>query len=228
MFYIRTVLFDLDGTLIDTAPDMAMALNILREEEGLEALPFQQIRPVVSNGSLALVELGFGSDLAPERREMLKQRYLEIYQDNLHIESRLFEGMDTLLSHIEERGMLWGVVTNKPGWLTDPLMASLNLTHRAACIVSGDTTPHRKPHPEPMFHACRQAGTESQHCIYIGDAKRDIEAGKNASMKTLIAAYGYIGNWEQPENWGADGCIQHPNQIIGFIENLNTPSRETK
>lgn len=214
---LTTVLFDLDGTLIDTAPDMANALNILLQEQGQAPLPFEQIRPVVSNGSVALVKLGFGDSMADDRLEYLKQRYLDIYQQHLCEDSCLFDGMAELLAHIEQQGMSWGVVTNKPGWLTDPLMEQIGLRERAACIVSGDTTSNRKPHPQPMYHACICAGSEPHGCIYIGDARRDIEAGKNAGMKTVVALYGYIGDWEDIDAWGADSKIQRPLDMLSII-----------
>ncbi|HEY9053049.1 MAG TPA: HAD-IA family hydrolase [Gammaproteobacteria bacterium] len=213
---IQTILFDLDGTLIDTAPDMARSLNILLEEEGKQALPYDNIRPVVSNGSVALVNLGFG-DIDGENLERLKKRYLEIYQQRLCIDSKLFDGMDELLMHIESQGKNWGVVTNKPGWLTMPLMEQIGLLDRAACVVSGDTTPNRKPHPEPMFHACLAAGSEPHQCLYIGDARRDIEAGNNAGMKTIIAMYGYIGDWENTDDWGTGVKITAPLEILQHI-----------
>lgn len=213
---IRTVLFDLDGTLIDTAPDMASALNLLLAEENRPALPYASIRPIVSNGSEALVKLGFGENAAELDR--LKQRYLEIYQDNLCVDSKLFDGMSELLQHIEQHNMNWGVVTNKPGWLTEPLMQQIGLAHRAATIVSGDTTLNRKPHPEPMFHACTRAGSEPAQCIYIGDARRDIEAGNNAGMRTVAALYGYIGDWENINEWNASHKINQPLEIIKLIQ----------
>ncbi|MDQ1362308.1 MAG: N-acetyl-D-muramate 6-phosphate phosphatase [Pseudomonadota bacterium] len=209
------MLFDLDGTLIDTAPDMAKALNLLLAEEGKHALPYETIRPVVSNGSAALVQLGFGDNL-PEI-DRLKKRYLEIYQAHLCEDSKLFDGMTELLQHIEQHNMNWGVVTNKPGWLTEPLMQQIGLSHRAAAIVSGDTTLNRKPHPEPMLHACLRAGSEPAQCIYIGDAQRDIEAGNNAGMQTVVALYGYIGDRENTTEWKASYQIRHPREILELI-----------
>jgi N-acetyl-D-muramate 6-phosphate phosphatase len=214
---IKTVLFDLDGTLIDTAPDMANALNILLQEEEKKALPFDVIRPVVSNGSIALVTLGFGEQIEENYLRYLKERYLEIYQENLCVDSVLFNGMENLLNEIESKNMNWGVVTNKPGWLTDPLMEEIGLSKRAACIVSGDTTTHRKPHPEPMYYACLKANSKPQQCLYIGDAQRDIEAGNNAGMKTIVASYGYIGDWENSADWGADITIDRPEEIIEYL-----------
>lgn len=214
---ITTILFDLDGTLVDTAPDMAHSLNLLLEEQGKASLPHDVIRPHVSNGSEALVKLGFGDQLANERLDELKQRYLQIYQDNIHIHSSLFDGMETLLREIEAAGKKWGVVTNKPSWLTEPLLQSMGLAERSACMVSGDTTEQRKPHPQPMYHACELIGVPSTECVYIGDAQRDVEAGNNANMKTIIASYGYIGDWEDINSWGANAVIDTPAEISQHI-----------
>jgi N-acetyl-D-muramate 6-phosphate phosphatase len=214
---LKTVLFDLDGTLIDTAPDMANALNILLQEEEKKSLSYDTIRPVVSNGSIALVNLGFGDKVEENKLRYLKERYLEIYQERLCVDSILFDGMDSLLNEIENKNMNWGVVTNKPAWLTNPLMEQIGLADRAACIISGDTTQNRKPHPEPMYLACKQANSKPHECIYIGDAKRDIDAGKNAGMQTITAAYGYIGNWENINEWNADYTVEQAKDIIKFI-----------
>lgn len=214
---INTVLFDLDGTLIDTAPDMAAALDILCDEEQHVRRPYSEVRPIVSNGSVALVELAFGEELDAQTLERLKKRYLEIYQEHLAIHSQLFDEMDNLLKQLEKNGIKWGVVTNKPGWLTEPLMESLGLHKRAACIVSSDSTKNRKPHPEPMYYACRLTDAQPEECVYIGDARRDIEAGHNAGMKTIIAEYGYIADSENTEDWHADHTIQSPSQIFSLI-----------
>lgn len=214
---ISTVLFDLDGTLIDTAPDMALALEILCDEERHARLPFSKVRPVVSNGSVALVKLAFGEQLEAQKLERLKTRYLEIYQKNLSVHSRLFTEMDELLIKLENNHIKWGVVTNKPGWLTEPLMESLGLHKRAACIVSSDSTQNRKPHPEPMYYACKLANAQPAECIYVGDARRDIEAGQNAGMKTIIAQYGYIDDSENTEDWQADYSIYSPSQLLDFL-----------
>ncbi len=214
---ISTVLFDLDGTLIDTAPDMALALDLLCDEEQQSRLPYSKVRPIVSNGSVALVTLAFGEELEEQTLERLKKRYLEIYQDNLSVHSKLFDEMDQLLRQLELNNIKWGVVTNKPGWLTEPLMESLGLTRRAACIVSSDSTVNRKPHPEPMYYACELTNAKPHECIYIGDARRDIEAGKNAGMRTIIAEYGYIEDSEDTSDWQADHHIQSPSQIFALI-----------
>jgi len=211
---IKTVLFDLDGTLIDTAPDMANALNLLLQEEDKATLAYELIRPAVSNGSIALVTLGFGDQVEENYLKYLKERYLEIYQARLCVDSILFSGMENVLNKIEQQNMNWGVVTNKPAWLTDPLMEQMGLSDRAACIVSGDTTHNRKPHPEPMYLASINANSKPHECIYIGDAKRDIEAGKNAGMKTVIASYGYIGDGENINDWGADEIVNQAEDIL--------------
>jgi 2-phosphoglycolate phosphatase len=218
---IRTVLFDLDGTLLDTAPDLAYALNRVLKEQGQKPLPFETIRPVVSHGSTGLLRLGF--HIGPEDAgfEPLRRRLLDIYQGHLANETRLFPGMSDVLSTIEESGMSWGVVTNKPGWLTEPLLEQLRLTQRAVCIVSGDSTPRRKPDPEPMLYACQLAGCAVTQCVYVGDAERDIVAGRNAGMKTLVARFGYIGSGDDPERWGADSTVDHPLEILNWIQQQN-------
>jgi phosphoglycolate phosphatase len=218
---LRTVLFDLDGTLADTAPDLAYALNRVLEEQGRAPLPFDVIRPVVSHGGLALTRLGFG--IGPEHPDFAarRQRLLDIYRDNIARETRLFPGMAELLDTIEQRDMNWGVVTNKPAWLTEPLMAALGLDKRAACIVSGDTCTNRKPHPEPMLHACHLAGSLAHHCVYVGDAERDIEAGRRAGMNTLVALFGYIGDSDRPQDWGADAMLETPQLIREWIDKRN-------
>ena len=217
MTSIKTVLFDLDGTLIDTAPDMAAALDQLCIEENQPVLTFDEVRPEVSNGSIALVTLAFGDQLSADRLEHLKTRYLEIYEKQVAVMSRLFDGTQKVLNQLHQQGLNWGVVTNKPGWLTQPLMQALKLDSQAACIISGDTTENRKPHPEPMYLACKLAGSKPEQCMYIGDAQRDIQAGQNAGMKTLVAEYGYISSCDDVNSWGADALIKHPSDILKHL-----------
>jgi 2-phosphoglycolate phosphatase len=221
---IHTVLFDLDGTLADTAPDLAYALNCLLREQERPPLPFETIRPAVSHGATALVKLGFG--LSPEQPlfSALRDRLLSLYQQHLARETRLFEGMAELLAFIEEQGMNWGVVTNKPAFLTEPLTAALGIAGRAACIVSGDTTAKKKPHPQPLLHACRLAGSQAGQCLYVGDAERDIRAGHRAGMPTLVALFGYIGNADRPEDWGADALVRTPGDIAAWLERHARPA----
>jgi len=214
---IRTVLFDLDGTLADTASDLAYSINSLLKEQNRAPLPYEEIRPVVSHGGKALIELGFGLSLDENEFETLRKRFLDIYCENSTNHTTLFPGMEALLEQIESRGLNWGIVTNKPAWLTDPLMAQLDLTHRAVSIISGDTIEFRKPHPAPMLLACKQAGSQAHECLYIGDAERDIMAGNSAGMKTLVALFGYIGVNDTPQQWQANGSIEHPLEILDWL-----------
>ena len=214
---IRTILFDLDGTLADTAPDLARALNALLKEEARSPMPYDVIRQEVSHGSPALIRLGF--DLSPGDADYgrLRQRLLSLYAENLCRETRLFPGINELLLALGERDVNWGIVTNKPAHLTDPLVRQLGLPIQPVCVVSGDTTDNRKPHPEPMLHACELAGSDPGQCVYVGDAERDIHAGKEAGMRTLVALFGYIRENEPPEQWGADGMVRSPMEILDWI-----------
>ena len=216
---IKTVLFDLDGTLADTAPDLANALNHVLKLHSCDPLPYETIRPIVSHGGMALITLGFGKE-HPEF-DTLYQELLQYYQNNIANETVLFPGMNELLLELEEKNINWGVVTNKPSWLTEPLLDALNLSSRTITIVSGDTLEQRKPHPAPILHACKQAGSETNECIYIGDAERDIEAGNRAGMPSIIALFGYIAESDTPDDWGAHSSINHPQEIISLIESLN-------
>lgn len=210
------VLFDLDGTLLDTARDMAGALNDLRAEESLPPLPFATIRPHASHGSTALVQVGFG--LAPgEAFEAMRQRFLARYSARIAEETRLFPGGEALLQALEAAGLKWGVVTNKPAFLTNPLMAALGLTPRAACVVSGDTLPQRKPHPAPLLHGATLAGLAPEACVYVGDAERDVQAAKAAGMTALVAYFGYLGDSDTPEQWGADGAVHSMDDIAAWL-----------
>lgn len=215
---IRTVLFDLDGTLADTAPDLAEALNRVLVEEGRAPLPFQTIRPVVSHGGIALIRLGFGLEPGTPDFDRLRQRLLAIYREHIAVGTRLFPGMDALLGRLEREGLRWGVVTNKPSWLTLPLMEALGLAERAATVVSGDSVPERKPHPAPMHLACREAGTPPEACLYVGDAERDIIAGRRAGMATLAALWGYLGEEDRPAEWGADGLVAQPSEVLEWLQ----------
>ena len=199
---IRCVLFDLDGTLLDTAPDMGGALNRLRAEHELAPLPAAMIRPHVSNGAAALVRLGFPG-VAGDHFESLRLRFLDLYSNHLCEATRLFEGGAELLGLLEDQGLPWGIVTNKPGWLTDPLMARLQLDQRAASIVSGDTLPVRKPDPAPLQHAAASIGVASHECIYLGDAERDIVAARAAGMRAVFALHGYFET-HAPDHYGAE------------------------
>ena len=214
---VNCVLFDLDGTLVDTAPDMANALNRTLVNHGRPPLAFEAIRPSVSLGGVALVKLAFSLDEADPALSPLREEFLAIYRDNLSRESRLFPGMEQVLAGLEGINACWGIVTNKPGWLTNPLMQDLQLDARSGCIVSGDTLEQRKPHPAPLLHACELLQRNPEETVYVGDARRDVEAGASAGMTTLVAAWGYIDKAENPEDWGADGLVQSPEEILSWV-----------
>jgi N-acetyl-D-muramate 6-phosphate phosphatase len=215
---IQTVLFDLDGTLLDTAPDLAAALNTVLAENCRAPLPFETIRPVVSHGGVAIIRRGFQLQASDPAIEPLRQRLLEVYRANISTHTRPFPGMDDVIDRLEARGLNWGVVTNKPGWLTQPLLSDLGLLQRAACVVSGDTLAQCKPHPAPMLHACRLAGSEPQRCVYVGDAQRDVEAGNNAGMYTLVALFGYFQDNDRPHEWQADAMINTPADLLEWLD----------
>lgn len=212
-----SVLFDLDGTLVDTAPDMAAALNQLLAENGKPGLPYESIRPHVSNGARGLLGLGFEIDTPHPEYDRLRQRFLDLYESDLSTHSRLFEGMDEVLAVLEAHGIIWGIVTNKPGWLTMPLVEALNIHNRAACVVSGDTCERAKPHPMPLLHAASSIGLEAADCLYIGDAARDIEAARAAGMPVIAAGYGYLEPGSDPNLWGADAMAAHPLELLRLI-----------
>ena len=216
---IKTVLFDLDGTLADTAPDLASALNETLKLNDREELPYEEIRPHVSHGGIALVKLGFQMEPEEAGFETYRNQFLDIYKKNIANRTTLFDGMEELLDTLEKNNINWGVVTNKPSWLTDPLMDALSLTKRAISIVSGDTLNERKPHPAPILHACQQSGADPEECLYVGDAQRDIEAGNRAGLTTLAALFGYIKEDDDPSLWQADAMIHSPLEVLDWLKN---------
>jgi phosphoglycolate phosphatase len=189
----------------------------LRLERGLEPLPFDAARSSVSHGSTRLVKLGF-PDADPREFALLQRRFLELYRTDLSTHTRLFAGMDSVLSQLAARGLASGIVTNKPGWLTDPLLEQLGLRQLFACVVSGDTVSERKPHPLPMWHAAKLAGVDTASCIYVGDAERDVQAAHAAGMPALVATYGYLHADEDWQAWGGDGFVQQPIDLLGWLE----------
>ncbi len=215
---LKTVLFDLDGTLVDTAPDLSETLNRLLIRHQLPMISLEDIRPYVSHGTIGMLGFAFGVTKSDPGFAELRQEFLQIYKNHLCYQSKLFEGMDEVLNFIEKKELTWGVVTNKPDFLTKPLMQQLSLEQRCACIVSGDTLATSKPDPAPMFYAAELAGSKAIECVYVGDAERDIEAGKRAGMQTLIARYGYIQESDDPDLWQADGSIDRPAALIEWIE----------
>ena len=199
----NAVLFDLDGTLVDTAPDMVAVLQYLQREHGIDPVAYELARSYVSNGAIGLLTLGF-PEIDIEMGDDLHQQYLERYAEVICEESRVFAGLGDLLEQLDEMDCPWGVVTNKPHELTAPLLAALELADRSACMISGDTLSVRKPDPAPLLLACDVVGVGPEESIYIGDAERDIEAGQRAGMATIAAGYGYITADDDPREWDAD------------------------
>lgn len=199
-----TVLFDLDGTLIDTAPDFIRCLNQLRQAHGLPALPAPHIRRSVSNGARAMIRVGFG--LEPDHPDYLEKHtaFLDLYEAGVAVETTLFEGVETILKGLEARHIPWGIVTNKPVRFAAPLVEALGLAERCSTLICPDHVTHRKPHPEALFLACQQVGADPLTGVYVGDHERDIEAGRNAGMKTIAVRYGYIEQPETVDLWQAD------------------------
>ncbi|MCG6941437.1 MAG: HAD-IA family hydrolase [Thiohalocapsa sp.] len=211
------VLFDLDGTYADTAADMGAALNALLARHGRSPLPASEIRPHVSSGARGLLGAGFG--LAPDapRYAELRAEYLALYAADICRHTRPFDGMEALTAALLAQGLCWGIVTNKPSWLTEPLLAAMAPAPPPACVVSGDTAARPKPHPDPLLHACALLDLEPARCWYVGDDARDIVAGRAAGMATLAAGWGYLGTGAPPEDWGADGIAAHPLAVLDWL-----------
>lgn len=211
----KAVLFDLDGTLADTAPDLAAAVNKMRTDRGLPPTPVEQLRPVASAGARGLIGVAFGLTPADQEFDALRTEFLANYAAHIADNTTLFDGIPELLRHLQDTGIRWGIVTNKPALYTDALLPLIGLQH-TACSISGDTTPHAKPHPEPLFEACRRLGLESKDCWYVGDDLRDIQAGQAAGMPTIAAGWGYCGQ-SAPLAWNADCIAQDPAEIAEFL-----------
>lgn len=214
-FAPRAVLFDLDGTLADTAPDLAEAVNQMRRVRGLDLRPYEALRPHASSGARGLLAAGF--DLGPEDAgyEPMRLEFLRNYEQAICQYSTLFDGVPALLAIIIARGLPWGIVTNKAARFTEPLIPLLGLQH-AHCIISGDTTPHAKPHPEPLFEAARRLGVAPQDCCYLGDDLRDIQAARAAGMHSIAAGWGYGGK-TAPAQWHADLLLAQPDELFNFL-----------
>lgn len=214
---INTILFDLDGTLVDTAPDLGYALNIQLERHGKKPLSDATIRPFASHGSKGLLGLGFG--ITPKDTDFLAKReeYLNIYDEVFTRSPKLLDGVAELLQLIESKELKWGVVTNKPRRFTNRLIESMRLHLRPACVVSGDDASKPKPSPATLLLACSLVGVKPENCIYVGDAERDIQAGKAAGMKTVVALFGYIDKTDKPAEWGADVMIKTPADLLSFL-----------
>ncbi|MFW2403755.1 MAG: HAD-IA family hydrolase [Gammaproteobacteria bacterium] len=212
----KAVLFDLDGTLLDTAPDMVAALDRLLETEGRDPVDYALARAHVSKGALGLIDMAFGQ-IDEAHRMSLRDRYLDTYAQSLAVASSLFDGMAEVLDYIERNDMHWGVVTNKPGYLAEPLLAELGLLPRSATTISGDTLPERKPHPRPLLYAAEQISVAPGEAIYVGDDTRDIVAGNAAGMTTVAALYGFILPGENPNDWPADHRIEQPGDLLAIL-----------
>lgn len=214
MTNIKTILFDLDGTMVDTAPDLGLALNMQRERHGLPPLAQETIRPFASHGSRGLLGIGFDLTPADEAFAAMRDEYLDLYDEVFTRAPALFDGMGEVLEVLESAGMQWGVVTNKPRRFTGRLMQALALQSRAACIVSGDDAERPKPYPDTLLLACELALCPPETCIYVGDAERDIVAGHAAGMRTVVARYGYLDEYDQPETWHAEFMIDAPQELL--------------
>ena len=210
----RGVLFDLDGTLADTAPDLGFALNQQRLARGMPELPIEAVRSQASSGARGLLRIGFNIEPGQNGYDAMRDEFLDIYERNLSRSTRLFPGVSALLEEVERHGLRWGIVTNKAERFTFPLLRALTLMDRAACVICGDTTPNPKPHPAPLLAAAEKLGTPARQCIYVGDDERDVQAGHAAGMPVVVARYGYLGNGTPPEQWGADGFIDAPEDLL--------------
>jgi phosphoglycolate phosphatase len=219
----RAVLFDLDGTLADTAPDLAAAVNWMRTERGLPPTPYAILRPTASAGARGMIGAAFGLAPGDDGYEELRVQWFERYQSAMAVHSTLFDGIPDLLHGIKAAGMAWGIVTNKPARFTDPLVPQIGLAH-ADCVVSGDTTPHSKPHPAPLLEAARRLDIDPAHCWYVGDDLRDIEAGRAAGMVTVACNWGYCGSID-PATWGADYQLDTPHQLLQMLLQLADAAR---
>lgn len=214
---IDAILFDLDGTLADTAPDLAAALNRVRAARGLDPVPLARLRPFASHGARGLLGAGMGVTPDHPEYEMLRAHFLVQYEAALCVDTALFDAVDTVLDAIETRELAWGIVTNKATRYTLPLLDALGLASRARAIVCGDTTPFAKPHPAPLLAAAERLGVEPERCLYVGDAERDVSAGVAAGMRTIVALYGYIEPNDDPHAWPADGIVATPGELLAWL-----------
>jgi 2-phosphoglycolate phosphatase len=210
------VLLDLDGTLLDTAPDMVRIANQMRADDQLPPLPFADLRLQVSHGSAALLRAAFPG-IEPLRLDSMQNRFLERYREQIALETRLFPGFEAVLGALEGNRIPWGVITNKPGWLTEPLLRELGLYERAGCVLSGDSLPVCKPDPLPLITAARRIAVDPERCLYLGDALRDVQAARAANMTALVARYGYIGPADIDADWPATAWIDSPLELLDWV-----------
>ena len=216
-FVVRAVLFDLDGTLADTAPDLGGAVNRMRERRGLQALPIERLRPLASSGARGMLYAGLGITPADPGYETLREEFLAEYEAALDVHSRLFDGVPQLLERLHAARLPWGIVTNKIMRFTAPVVAGLDLEH-AGVVIAGDTTPHPKPHPAPLLAACERLAVAAADCVYVGDDRRDIEAARAAGMPALAAGWGYLGEEGDIAAWQADAVVEHPLALLQLLD----------
>jgi 2-phosphoglycolate phosphatase len=214
---VVALLFDLDGTLIDSAPDLAGAGNDLRASRGLAPLPFERFRPMVGAGARGMLKVALS--LGPEDPDFpdLRDEFLRLYEGRMTRETRVFDTLQPVLSALDAAGLPWGIVTNKAERFTHPLVRALGLQQRAGTVVCGDTTPHPKPHPAPLLEAAKRMGVAAESCVYVGDDLRDVQAGRAAGMRTVAVGWGYLGDGEHIDAWGADHVISHPNELLKLL-----------
>ncbi len=217
-FAVRAVLFDLDGTLADTAPDLGGAVNRLRERRGLDALPIERLRPLASAGARGMLGVAFSIRPGEPGYDALRDEFLAEYESALDRDSRLFDGIAECLAALQARGLRWGVVTNKAQRFTGPVVAGLGLADGASVVIAGDTTPHAKPHPAPLLEACARLGIEPGEAVYVGDDLRDIEAARAAGMPGIAAAYGYLGETPDLAAWRPDAVIATPLDLLALLD----------
>lgn len=216
---LRCVLFDLDGTLVDTAPDLIASLNHALNQHGFKTVEPSHVKPHVSFGATAMIKGSLNISLDETTHSEILDTMLTQYENNIALYSQFFDGILDVLDFIEMQNLSWGIVTNKRERFTHPLVKALELENRVACVICGDTTAHSKPHPAPLFEACKRAKVLPENCVYIGDAAHDIVAGNNAKMYTLAATYGYLQPHDTPENWGANALIHSPKDLLAWLKN---------